>query len=81
MYYIIPISIPTGSGRNEEGDPGGFCREKGFPLLVEEEYDLSGFLRMVVEKENERCPLCYAMVGKRRRKPGSWGINGLGPPF
>ena len=47
--------------------------------MLEEEYDLSGFLRMVVEKENERCPLCYAMrLEKTARKAKELGFKWFG---
>ncbi|NLY88837.1 MAG: epoxyqueuosine reductase QueH [Firmicutes bacterium] len=61
MYYYNPNIHPYREWQKRKETLEDFAEKKGLPLLLEEEYDLSGFLRMVVGKENERCPLCYAM--------------------
>jgi predicted adenine nucleotide alpha hydrolase (AANH) superfamily ATPase len=79
MYYHNPNIHPYREWQKRKETLADFARIKGLPLLVEEDYDLSGFLRMVVEKENERCPLCYAMrLGKTAEKARELGYKWFG---
>lgn len=79
MYYYNPNIHPYLEWRKRKEILEYFAGIKGLPLLLEEEYDLSGFLRMVVEKENERCPLCYAMrLEKTARKAKELGFKWFG---
>lgn len=36
-----------------------FFRSRGARLIIQDEYDLEGFLRDVVFREGHRCPYCY----------------------
>jgi hypothetical protein len=36
-----------------------FCELAGVPLICEPRYELEQFLRLVVNHERERCPICY----------------------
>jgi predicted adenine nucleotide alpha hydrolase (AANH) superfamily ATPase len=51
-----------------------FCELAGVPLVGEPRYELERFLRLVVNHEEERCPICYryrlqevAAVAKREQ--------------
>jgi predicted adenine nucleotide alpha hydrolase (AANH) superfamily ATPase len=49
-----------------------FADKRGLPLIVEDDYDPEGWLRMVAFRETERCRLCYsrrleAAAGAARR--------------
>jgi epoxyqueuosine reductase len=36
-----------------------YCDSSGIKLLVEDDYDLEGFMRKVIFRETERCRFCY----------------------
>ncbi len=38
-----------------------YAAQVGLPLTVHQSYDLEEFLRLVVFREKERCPFCYAL--------------------
>lgn len=48
-----------------------YAQRTGMPLTVEDDYDLEGYLRQVVGRENERCRYCYTMRLNRAAKAAS----------
>jgi len=42
-----------------------YAEQAGVPLIVHDEYALRDFLRAVVFREDQRCPVCYAMRLRR----------------
>ncbi len=61
MYFYNPNIHPYREWKKREETLAFFAGQKGIPLIVEDDYDLTGFLRQVVYREEERCALCYAM--------------------
>lgn len=61
MYYYNPNIHPYREWKKRKDTLKFFAKEKEIPLLLEEDYDLTGFLRRVVYKEEERCAICYTM--------------------
>ncbi|HOJ92961.1 MAG TPA: epoxyqueuosine reductase QueH [Dictyoglomaceae bacterium] len=42
-----------------------FAERQEFQVVYEDDYDLEGFIRQVVFRENNRCPVCYYMRLKK----------------
>ncbi|PMQ02352.1 MAG: hypothetical protein CBR30_01485 [Dictyoglomus sp. NZ13-RE01] len=42
-----------------------YASMQNLELIVNDDYDLEGFIRNVVYRENERCPVCYYMRLKK----------------
>lgn len=61
MYYYNPNIHPYREWKKRKETLAFFAERKEIPLLLEEDYDLTGFLRRVVYNEEERCALCYTM--------------------
>lgn len=58
-FFYNPNIHPFVEYRRRLETVESFFRSRGVRLIVQDEYDLEGFLRDVVFREENRCPCCY----------------------
>lgn len=60
-YFYNPNIHPYREFRRRLDGVQSYCQDRKIPLIVERDYGLREFLRAVVFKEKQRCPVCYMM--------------------
>jgi predicted adenine nucleotide alpha hydrolase (AANH) superfamily ATPase len=58
-FFYNPNIHPFQEYRRRRETAESFFRSQGVRLIVQNDYDLEGFLRDVVFREDKRCPYCY----------------------
>ncbi len=75
-YFFNPNIHPFREFARRKETLRQYLREVKTPLFVEEEYQLEDFLRLVVNRENERCTHCYRLrLEATARLAGEKGID------
>lgn len=75
-YYYNPNIHPFKEFEKRMNALRDYCSQEKINLLIDEEYGLRDFLREVVNKEDQRCGICYRMrLTETARKAVSEGIG------
>ncbi len=74
-FFHNPNIHPFQEYRRRLGAVESYFKSQGVRLIIQDEYDVEGFLRNVVFREENRCPYCYhrrLQTAARAAKKGSF---------
>jgi hypothetical protein len=64
-YFYNPNIHPFTEWQKRKDTLLEYARDNDFKVIVEDDYDLEGYLRELVHRETVRCRFCYAMRLRR----------------